>query len=82
MNKVFEYQKVVVLNRIEKIVDRRFKSGYRSQQIIASYQTVIPPNNVGTTLTDSRIEVRSGKPYMVEAFGNIQFNLDIREREL
>lgn len=79
---VIEYQREIILRKILKIPDRRFKSGYREHKIVAVSQVIIPEGMTNTTIQQTHL-LKNGKFItMSEVFGQATFTIDAREREL
>lgn len=76
------YERIVVLNKVLRIPDARFKSGYRKIEVIASNSLYLPEEIMGGNLVQNHIHKVGNK--MIQTLASIRASvpLEIMEKTL
>lgn len=76
------YERLVILNKVLAVPDKRFKSGYRSKEVVGTAQALLSEETEGTQLYLDHIH-ETGKQFTkTQATSNVQFSLETREQRL
>lgn len=76
------YERIVTLNKVLRVPDARYKSGYRKSEVLATSMAVIPEGMDGTTITQSHIHKVGSKLTQSFASSQVMFPLEKMEREI
>lgn len=76
------YEKVATLNMISVIPDRRYKSGYRKREVVATVTSVIPQTVDGITLNLNHVAKKGKQITQNIARSRVTFTVESTEIKL
>lgn len=76
------HEREVIIRKVARVVDKRFKSGYRKIETVAYSHVIIPPTEPGTSLSLDHIYSDGNKYKRSMAHADVTFKMDTMEHDI